>query len=63
MSQPNKGTKDHLDKNHVDPSSLPDAVIDAMNDCSDKELKAMDKVGKALTDTNVDLGKALKAVH
>src|ERR1051325_9558836 len=25
MSQPNKGTKDHLDKNHVDPSSHPGA--------------------------------------
>jgi len=63
MSQPNKDTKDHLDKNKVDPGSLPAEVIDAMNDCSDKELKAMDKVGKALTDKNVELGLALKAVH
>jgi len=63
MSQPNKGTKKHLEKNGVDPSSLPNAVIDALNECSDQELNAMDKVGKALIDTGVQSSTGVKAVH
>ena len=63
MSQPNQHVKHHLEKNGVDPSSLPDSVIDAMNDCSPDELNAMDKVGKSLEDTDVEPRKAVMAVH
>jgi hypothetical protein len=63
MSEPNQHVKHHLEKNGVDPSSLPDSVIDAMNDCSPDELNAMEKVGQSLIDTNVDSAMAVKAVH
>jgi hypothetical protein len=63
MSQPNQHTKHHLEKNGVDPSSLPDTVIDALNDCSPDELNAMDKVGASLEEANVPPGKAITAVH
>lgn len=63
MSQPNQHVKHHLEKNGVDPNTLPDSVIDAMNDCSPDELNAMDKVGKSLEDANVPANKAITAVH
>jgi hypothetical protein len=63
MSQPNQHVKHHLEKNGVDPNSLPDDVIDTMNTCSPDELNAMDKVGKSLEDSNVPPNKAITAVH
>ena len=63
MSQPNEHVKKHLEKNGVDPSSLPGSVIDTMNTLSEQELNAMDKVGKSLMDANVPPGKAITAVH
>jgi hypothetical protein len=63
MSEPNQHVKHHLEKNGVDPSSLPDSVIDALNDCSPDELNAMERVGQSLIDTNVDSAMAVKAVH
>jgi hypothetical protein len=63
MSQPNQHVKHHLEKNGVDPSSLPDSVIDTLNDCSPQELNAMDKVGASLQDANVDPTLSVKAVH
>ena len=63
MSQPNQHVKHHLEKNGVDPSELPDSVIDALNDCSPDELNAMDRVGQSLEEANVPPGKAISSVH
>jgi hypothetical protein len=63
MSQPNQHVKHHLEKNGVDPSELPDSVIDTLNDLTPQELNAMDKVGESLEDASVSPTKAISAVH
>jgi hypothetical protein len=63
MSEPNERVKNHLAKNHVNPKSLPDSVIDTMNTCTQEELDAMYKVGESLDTANVPPGKAITAVH
>jgi hypothetical protein len=63
MSQPDQHVKHHLEKNGVDPSELPDSVIDTLNDCTPQELNAMEKVGASLLDANVDPSLSVKAVH
>ena len=55
--------KRHLEKNNVDPEDLPDGVIEALNVCSQDELRAMDKVGASMEDANVDLQLRAFSVH
>ena len=55
--------KSHLEKNNVKPEDLPDGVIEALNVCSQDELRAMDKVGASMEDANVDLQLRVFAVH
>jgi hypothetical protein len=55
--------KSHLEKNNVDPKDLPDGVLEALNVCSQDELRAMDKVGASMEDANVDLQVRVFAIH
>jgi hypothetical protein len=63
MSHPKERVKKHLEKNGVDPSELPDSVIDTLNTCSQDELDAMEKVGTSLQDANVSPDLRISAVH
>ena len=54
---------EHLLKRKVDPEQVPDAVILVLNDCTEEELKAMDRVGAALEAENVDPPTRVSMVH
>jgi hypothetical protein len=51
--QPKDHVKKHLDKNHVDPATLPDSVIDALNAFEPDELDKVDDLGAALMASQV----------
>ena len=53
----------HLKKNHVDPNDLPDAVIEALNVCSEPELQHMDNIGAKMEAANLDLQLRAFAFH
>jgi hypothetical protein len=53
----------HLEKNNVDPNDLPDAVIEALNVCSETELQHMDNIGARMEDANMDLQLRAFAFH
>jgi len=53
----------HLRKRSVDPEQVPDSVIAALNDCSEDELKAMDRVGAVLEAEEVDVSVRVSMVH
>jgi hypothetical protein len=48
--QPKDHVKKHLNKQNVDPATLPDAVIDALNAFEEAELQLVDDLGQALQD-------------
>ena len=63
MAQPNQHVKHHLEKNDVDPSQLPDSVIETLNTLTPQELNAMDKVGDSLEKANVQPNVRIAAMH
>jgi hypothetical protein len=54
---------EHLRRRKVDPGQVPDPVIDVLNDCSEDELKAMDRVGAAMEAEKVDPPLRVSMVH
>ena len=54
---------EHLRKRKVDPEQVPDSVIDAFNDCTEAELKAMDRLGEAMDAESVDVHLRATMVH
>ena len=62
--QPKDHVKKHLDKQNVEPATLPDAVIDALNAFAEGELQLVDNLGKALSDAkNLPPDIKVCAVH
>jgi hypothetical protein len=62
--QPKKQhVKDHLRKRRIDPATLPDDVIDALDEFSKEELDKVDDLGTALTDAEIDCDLKVSAVH
>jgi len=54
---------EHLRKRNVDPEQVPDGVIDAFNDCTAAELKAMERLGEAMDADSVDVHLRVSMVH
>ncbi|HKG43877.1 MAG TPA: hypothetical protein VKB10_06505 [Gaiellaceae bacterium] len=62
--QPKDYVKKHLSKNDVDPETLPDGVIDALNAFSEEELKRVDNLGEQLEEAGgMTPGSKISAVH
>jgi hypothetical protein len=61
--QPNERVAKHLKKNNVSPDQLPGDVITALNDCSQAELNAMDRVGTSMEDAKLAPNLRISAVH
>jgi hypothetical protein len=61
--QPKEHVAKHLRKRDVSPDQLPGGVITALNDCSEAELNAMDKVGTSMEDAKLDPNLRISAVH
>jgi len=62
--QPKDYVKKHLSKNDVDPGTLPDGVIDALNAFSEEELKRVDNLGEQLEEAGgMTPGSKISAVH
>jgi hypothetical protein len=53
----------HLQQRGVDPKKVPDGVLAALNDCSEAELKAMERVGASMESENVDASLRISMVH
>jgi hypothetical protein len=53
----------HLQKRDVDHKQLPDEVIAALNDCSEGELNAMDRLGETMEKADVDVSVRITMVH
>jgi hypothetical protein len=64
MAKPPKDhVKKHLDKRKIDPATLSDEVIDALNAFTADELKKVDDLGTALTDDPLPPKQKLSTVH
>jgi hypothetical protein len=46
--QPKEHVKKHLDKRQINPATLPDPVIDALNAFTPEEMNKVDDLGEAL---------------
>ena len=53
----------HLKRRKVDPDQVPDSVIDAFNDSTEAELKAMERLGEAMDAESVDVHLRASMVH
>jgi len=61
--QPKEKVKKHLEKRGIDPGTLPDPVIDALN-ALDDQMDQVDDLGKALMDAqNLTDKTKISAVH
>ena len=61
--QPKEHVKKHLEKREIDPATLPDTVIDALN-ALDDQIDKVDDLGKALMDAQSLTDKTkICAVH
>lgn len=60
---PKDHVKKHLDKRGIDPATLSDSVMDALNAFSEQELKKVDDLGTALTDDPLPAGSKVSVVH
>jgi hypothetical protein len=61
--QPKEKVKKHLEKRGIDPGTLPDPVIDALNALED-QIDKVDDLGKALMDAQSLTDKTkISAVH
>jgi hypothetical protein len=64
MAKPPKDhVKKHLDKRAIDPATLSDSVIDALNTFSEDELKRVDDLGTALTNDPLPAASKVSLVH
>jgi hypothetical protein len=64
MAKPPKDhVKKHLDKRGIDPATLSDSVIDALNAFTEEELKRVDDLGTALTSDPISPASKVSAVH
>jgi hypothetical protein len=64
MSQPNEQTKQHLKDRNIDPATLPDPVIDALNAFPPGQLKKVDKLGETLmAAASLSPDQKISAVH
>lgn len=62
--QPNEHVKNHLKNRKIDPSTLPDPVIDALNAFPPGELAKVDDLGKTLMDAaSLSPDTKISAVH
>jgi hypothetical protein len=61
--QPHPHVHRHLEKRGVDPKDVPDAVVAALNDCSEDELKALRRVGESMETANMDPPLRAAMVH
>jgi hypothetical protein len=55
--------KEHLHKRNVDPATLTDGVIDALNAFSPEELAKVDNLGAALMSAPIQPDQKISAVH
>lgn len=61
--QPKEKVKKHLEKREIDPATLPEPVIDALNALED-QIDKVDDLGKALMDAQSLTDKTkISAVH
>ena len=64
MAKPPKDhVKKHLDKRGIDPATLSDGVIDALNAFTEDELKRVDDLGTALTADPISSAGKVSVVH
>jgi hypothetical protein len=64
MAQPNDQTKEHLRKRNIDPATLPDPVIKALNAFPPGQLAKVDDLGKTLMDAaSLTPNQKISAVH
>lgn len=62
--QPKDHVKKHLEKRNIDPATLPDPVIDALNAFDPNELNRVDDLGDALMDAgSLSPDTKISAVH
>ena len=62
--KPKDHVKKHLDDNGVDPTTLPDGVIDALNAFSETELQKVDNLGTQLENAKaMTPGSRVSVVH
>ena len=61
--QPKEKVKKHLEKRGIDPATLPDPVIEALN-ALDDEIDKVDDIGRTLMDAqNLSDQTKISAVH
>lgn len=64
MAKPNEDVKEHLKKRNIDPDTLPDPVIDALNAFPSGQLAKVDNLGKTLMDAAaLTPSQMISAVH
>jgi hypothetical protein len=64
MAKPNDQTKEHLKKRNIDPDTLPDPVIEALNEFPPGQLAKVDNLGKTLMDAAaLTPSQKISAVH
>jgi hypothetical protein len=62
--QPKDHVKKHLEKRKIDPTTLPDPVMDALNAFTPDELMKVDNLGGALMDAgSLSPDMKISAVH
>jgi hypothetical protein len=60
---PKDHVKKHLEKRGIDPATLSDAAMDALNAFTPDELKKVDNLGTALTSDPLPDSQKVSAVH
>jgi hypothetical protein len=64
MAKPNDQTKKHLKDRDIDPDTLPDPVIEALNAFPPGQLDKVDNLGKTLMDAaSLTPNQKISAVH
>lgn len=61
--EPHPHVHRHLKKRGVDPKDIPDSVIATLNDCSEDELAAMQRVGASMEEAKMDPPLRAAMVH
>jgi hypothetical protein len=61
--QPKNHVKKHLDDRQIDPATLPDPVIDALNAFTPEELSKVDNLGDALMSAGAAVPSKMSVVH
>jgi hypothetical protein len=61
--KPKEHVKKHLDRRKIDPATLPDPVIDALNAFTPEELIKVDNLGEALMNAGAAVSNKISVVH